>query len=168
MNFCKISHWDTANGIGIGIVLWVSGCPHHCEGCHNYTTWDASIGQKFTEDTMNDLLSLLSHPHVNRITLSGGDPLALYNRATILEIVKTIKSKYPSKKIWCYTGYNWEDVKDLALVQYVDVLVDGKFIQEQRDLTLQWCGSRNQRVIDVHKSLEYNQVILLKSPDDTP
>lgn len=165
MNFCKISHWDTANGVGIGLVLWVSGCPHHCEGCHNYSTWDASVGQEFTKSTMEDLIKWLSHPHVNRITLSGGDPLAVYNRATILSVVKEIKTRLPNKKIWCYTGYNWDDVKDLMLLKYVDILVDGKFIQEQKDVSLRWCGSRNQRVIDVQKSLMENQVVLLELPD---
>lgn len=161
MNFCKISQWDTANGLGIGLVLWVSGCPHHCEGCHNPTTWDASAGQEFTQDTLNTLLDLLSHPHIGRITLSGGDPLAVYNRTTILAVVKATKEKFPQKKIWCYTGYLWDEIKDLALVKHIDVLVDGKFIQEQKDLTLNWCGSTNQRVIDVQKSLLAHSVVLL-------
>ena len=161
MNYIKISKWDTANGVGIGLVLWVSGCPHHCEGCHNYSTWNPMVGEKFTDTTLDYLIQLLSHPHINRITFSGGDPLAVYNRETVTQIAKRIKTELPSKKIWCYTGYTWEKVKDLVLMNYVDVLVDGRFIQEQKDITLNWCGSRNQRVIDVNKSLKTNQVTLL-------
>lgn len=162
MKYHKISEWDTANGKGIGIVLWVSGCEHHCIGCHNFSTWDSTSGEEFTEDTMNEILEKLSHPHIKRITLSGGDPLATYNRATMLNIAKTIKQKYPDKKLWCYTGYSYEDVKDLVIMNYIDVLVDGKFIQEQKDLNLDWCGSTNQRVIDIPNTLKSNTIVLVR------
>lgn len=165
MNFMKISRWDTANGVGIGIVLWVSGCTHHCEGCHNMTTWDASVGQPFTEETLQELLKELSNPHVSRITFSGGDPLAPYNRAVIFHVAQQIKEHYPDKKVWCYTGFKWDEIKDLAIMEYVDVLVDGRFILDQKDISLRWCGSKNQRVIDVQKTLSTNMLTLLNTED---
>ena len=165
MNFIKISNWDTANGVGIGLVLWVAGCTHHCEGCHNITTWDASSGRKFTEEDMKELLEKVSNPHISRITFSGGDPLAPYNRSEILYVAQELKKHYPNKKIWCYTGFDWEEVKDLAVMKYIDILVDGKFILNQKDITLKWCGSSNQRVIDVQNTISENHLVLLDTDD---
>ena len=149
MKYHKITEWDVANGIGIGVVLWVSGCEHKCTGCHNFMTWDADSGIEFTEYTLQRILSILQHPYVNRLTLSGGDPLAVYNRDSILQIVKSVRGHYPNKKIWCYTGYKYEDICDLEVINYLDVLVDGKFEENNKDVGLFWCGSTNQRVIDI-------------------
>lgn len=166
MNFIKISKQDTANGLGIGVVLWVAGCTHHCEGCHNPGTWDASEGEEFTQETLDELIHLMENPHIHRFTFSGGDPLAPYNMNATLHIAQVLRQKFPEKKIWCYTGFSWEQVKDSAVMRYLDVLVDGKFVLGLKDISLHWCGSSNQRVIDVQKSIQSGEVFLLKEDED--
>lgn len=153
MNYIKITQFDTANGIGIGTVLWVAGCTHNCKGCHNPQTHNPASGKLFTNATLEKLLASLSPPYISRLTLSGGDPLFEDNRAEVYKILLEVRKQYPEKKIWVYTGYDWDDIKGLPLMELIDVVVEGKFILEQRDLTLLYKGSRNQRVIDVQKSL---------------
>ena len=149
MNYHKITKFDTANGPGIRSVLWVSGCIHNCPGCHNPQTHDITSGQLFTTNTLNELLDSIKSPHIKGVTFSGGDPLHPANRDEITSIAKKIKETYPTKDIWLYTGYLYEDIKSLEVMNYIDVLVDGKFILDQRDITLLYRGSHNQRVIDV-------------------
>lgn len=160
MKYLKISNFDTANGLGIGNVLWVSGCSHHCPQCHNPQTWDKNAGEEFTEEVLDNLLDKLKRPFIKRLTLSGGDPLFLGNRDGITNVVRKVKKNFPNIKIWCYTGYLWEEVKDLPCMDYIDVLVDGEFKIDLKDITLPFCGSSNQRVIDVQKSLKMGKVIL--------
>lgn len=160
MKYLKISNFDTANGLGIGNVLWVSGCSHHCPQCHNPQTWDKNAGEEFTEEVLDSLLDKLKRPFIKRLTLSGGDPLFLGNRDEITNVVRKVKKNFPNIKIWCYTGYLWEEVKDLPCMDYIDVLVDGEFKIDLKDITLPFCGSSNQRVIDVQKSLKMGKVIL--------
>ena len=160
MKYLKISNFDTANGLGIGNVLWVSGCSHHCQQCHNPQTWDKNAGEEFTEEVLDNLLDKLKRPFIKRLTLSGGDPLFLGNRDEITNVVRKVKKNFPNIKIWCYTGYLWEEVKDLPCMDYIDVLVDGEFKIDLKDITLPFCGSSNQRVIDVQKSLKMGRVIL--------
>lgn len=171
MNYIKISKYDTANGTGIGVVLWVSGCNRHCHGCHNPQTWDFNAGQPFTEDTMQEILSELTKPYISHFTLSGGHPLEYQNINTVYQIVKTVNEKFPNKKIWLYTGYTWEeilngesldvsDISPLDVVKCCDVLVDGKYEEGKRDISLAWRGSSNQRIINVQESLKQNKVIL--------
>lgn len=175
MNYIKISKYDTANGIGIGVVLWVSGCNCHCHGCHNPQTWDFSVGQSFTEDTMQELLDVLNKPYISRLTLSGGHPLESQNLETVYQIVKTVKEKFPNKKIWLYTGYTWEEILNndrenkrantnsispLDIVRCCNILVDGKYEKDKRDISLAFAGSSNQRVIDIQKSFKQNKVVL--------
>lgn len=160
MKYIKISQWDTANGPGIRIVLWVSGCDHYCEECQNPSTWDPDEGIEFSDDTIIEIVNLLSKSFRSGLTLSGGDPLYIDNRDSITKLVKTVKEKIPSKSIWCYTGYLYEDVENLELMNYIDVLVDGEFHKDEKDLTLPYCGSKNQRVIDVQKSRKNKSIIL--------
>ena len=160
MNYHKISKFDTANGSGIGSVLWVSGCNHQCKECHNPQTWDENSGQPFTGETLRELLESLSNPHVKRFTLSGGDPLFPSNRLDCQRIAQQVKLRYPDKKIWLYTGYSWDDVKDLRIMEYIDVLVDGEFKIELKDISLPFCGSQNQRIIDVPQTLESGKIVL--------
>lgn len=160
MKYLKISNFDTANGLGIGNVLWVSGCSHHCPQCHNPQTWDKNAGEEFTEEVLDNLLDKLKRPFIKRLTLSGGDPLFLGNRDEITNVVRKVKKNFPNIKIWCYTGYLWEEVKDLPCMDYIDVLVDGEFKIDLKDITLPFCGSSNQRVIDVQESLKMGKVIL--------
>lgn len=150
MNFHRIESTNLSNGIGWRTVLWVSGCTHHCEGCHNPETWDFNSGKKFTDKHLRKIIEFLEKPYIKGLTISGGDPLAVDNRESILEIVKAVKNNCPTKDIWLYTGYEYEDVKDLEILQYIDVLVDGRFVLDQRDITLPFRGSTNQNIIKLH------------------
>ena len=160
MRYLKISNFDTANGLGIGNVLWVSGCSHHCPQCHNPQTWDENFGEEFTDEVLENLIEKLKRPYIKRLTLSGGDPLFLGNRDTITNIVRKVKKELPKIKIWCYTGYLWEDVEDLPCMEYIDVLVDGEFKIDLKDISLPFCGSSNQRIINVQESLKKGSVVL--------
>lgn len=161
MNFIKLTKFDTANGVGIREVLWVAGCEHHCQGCHNPTTWDRRCGIEFTADTAREILDDLSAPYRHGITFSGGDPLAPYNREAIFGLAVLIRKIYGMEKtIWCYTGYDWEEIKEWTQLGVFDVVVDGKFILDQRNISLPYCGSSNQRVIDVQQSLQKNTIVL--------
>ena len=164
MNYEKIDKCSVSNGIGVRSVLWVSGCDVHCHNCHNPQTWDFNSGIPFTDDTMQEILYDLSKPYIKGLTLSGGHPLDPHNAPKVLEIVKRVKMVFPNKDIWIYSGYVWENIiKDETLreiLKYTDVLVDGAYVDELRDISLPFRGSSNQRIIDVPKSLEQNKVIL--------
>lgn len=164
MNYEKIDKCSVSNGLGVRTVLWVSGCDIHCKNCHNQSTWDFNSGIPFTEDTMQELLYDLSKPYIKGCTLSGGHPLDPLNAPEVLKIVKRIKMVFPNKDIWIYSGYVWENIiKDETLreiMKYTDVLVDGSYVDELRDISLPFRGSSNQRIIDVSKSLKANEVVL--------
>ena len=160
MRYLKIENVDIGNGLDVGSVLWVSGCSHHCPQCHNPQTWDKNAGEEFTGEVLDNLLEKLKRPYIKRLTLSGGDPLFLGNRDEITNVVRKVKKNFPNIKIWCYTGYLWEDVKDLPCMDFIDVLVDGEFKVELRDITLPFCGSSNQRIINVKESLKKGCVVL--------
>ena len=164
MNYEKVDKCSVSNGAGVRTVLWVSGCDVHCHNCHNPQTWDFNSGIPFTDDTMQEILYDLSKPYIKGLTLSGGHPLDPHNAPKVLEIVKRVKMVFPNKDIWIYSGYEWEDIiKNETLreiLKYTDVLVDGAYIDELRDISLPFRGSSNQRIIDVEKSLTENKVIL--------
>ena len=164
MNYEKIDKCSVSNGSGVRAVLWISGCGIHCRNCHNQQTWDFNSGIPFTEETMQELLYDLSKPYIKGCTLSGGHPLDPHNAPKVLEIVKRVKMVFPNKDIWIYSGYVWEDIiKDETLreiLKYTDVLVDGAYVDELRDISLAFRGSSNPRIIDVPKSLKQNKVIL--------
>ena len=166
MNYEKIDKCSVSNGLGVRTVLWISGCNIHCKNCHNQSTWDFNSGIPFTDDTMQEILYDLSKTYIKGLTLSGGHPLDPHNAPKVLEIVKRVKMVFPNKDIWIYSGYVWEDIiKDETLreiLKYTDVLVDGAYIDELRDISLPFRGSSNQRIIDVQESLKQNQVILWK------
>ena len=166
MNYEKIDKCSVSNGAGVRTVLWVSGCDIHCCNCQNPQTWDFNSGIPFTENTMQEILYDLSKPYIKGLTLSGGHPLDPHNTPKVLEIVKRVKMVFPNKDIWIYTGYVWEDIiKDDTLKEILkrtDVLVDGAYIDELRDITLPFRGSSNQRIINVQESLNQNKVILWK------
>ena len=152
------------NGDGLRVTCWVSGCSIGCVNCYNPQTWDFNSGIPFTEETMQEILEDLSKPYIKGLTLSGGHPFDPQNAPKVLEIVKRVKMVFPNKDIWIYSGYVWEDIiKDDILKEILkrtDVLVDGAYIDELRDISLAFRGSSNQRIIDVPKSLEQNKVIL--------
>lgn len=160
MNYHKIEKTSIANGEGIRVVLWVSGCSLHCRGCHNPETWNVKSGKPFDEEAKKELFKALDKPYIQGITFSGGHPLENENISEVYNLCKEIKEKFPTKDIWLYTGYQFEDINSYLIMKYIDVLVDGAYIDEQKDITLKFRGSKNQRVIDVKKSLEENKVIL--------
>lgn len=141
------------NGDGLRVVLWVSGCSHCCKGCQNPITWDVNSGLLFDDAAKQEIFDQLDKPYISGITFSGGDPLHSANRMDVRTLMAEIKEKYPDKTIWLYTGDVWENVMHYPMMRYVDVLVDGEFMIEKRDVKLMWKGSSNQRVIDVQKSL---------------
>lgn len=162
MNYHNIYHCDMLNGNGLRVTLWVAGCEHHCANCHNPATWDISSGIPFDVAAMNELLDALNQDYISGLTLSGGDPMHIDNREEILRICDVVKQKFPKKNIWMYTGYTFEEIQDSPILQYIDILVDGPYIEEQRDITLPFRGSKNQRLIDVKETLKQGQIIQYK------
>lgn len=147
MNYHNITKDDMLNGEGLRVVLWVAGCEHHCKGCHNPITWDENGGLLFDKAAKQEIFEELKKDYVSGITFSGGDPLHIKNRTDITVLAKEIKEIFPSKTIWLYTGYTYEAVKDLEIISYLDVLVDGKFVKELADVNYHWAGSTNQKII---------------------
>ena len=135
------------NGEGLRVVLWVAGCNHRCPGCQNPQTWDVEGGIPFDETAKQELFAELEKPYIDGITFSGGDPVHPCNRQSIYELAREIKEKYPKKTIWVYTGYTYEQIQEINLIKYIDVLVDGPYVESLRDLSLEYRGSSNQRVI---------------------
>lgn len=160
MRYHNITKDDMLNGDGLRVVLWVAGCDHCCKECQNPVTWDPNGGLEFDKDAKDELFAALDKEYISGITLSGGDPLFYGNRNDITELAKEIKSKYPKKTIWMYTGFNYETIETLEVMNYVDVVVDGEFVVDQKDTQLHWRGSSNQRVIDVVASKDEKKVVL--------
>ena len=146
MRIHSITYPDINNGLGCRVTLWVSGCIHHCKGCHNKETWDFDSGREFTQEDKNKVFEILRKPYIKGLTLSGGDPLCSYN--DVLEFVKEIKYKLPNKDIWLFSGFTFDYIKEHfdELLKYVDVVVDGKFIEELKDVSLKFRGSSNQNI----------------------
>ena len=160
MRYHNITKDDMLNGDGLRVVLWLSGCAHGCYKCQNQITWDPESGLIFDEKAKKELFETLGKDYISGVTFSGGDPLFPGNRQEVFSLIREIKEKFPNKTMWLYTGYLWEEIKDLEGIAYLDVLVDGKFIYEQLDATLAWKGSANQRVIDVQNTLHMGKVVL--------
>ena len=160
MRYHNITTDDMLNGDGLRTVLWVSGCNHHCEGCHNPITWDINGGIPFDEDAENELFEKISPDYISGITFSGGDPLHPENRNEITRLAKKVREMFPKKSIWLYTGYTFDEIKDLEIVNYLDVVVDGQFRKDLFEEKLHWKGSANQRVIDVCETLKVGRIVL--------
>lgn len=160
MNYHNITKDDMLNGDGLRVVLWVAGCSHYCSECQNPVTWDPNGGIPFDQAAREEVFAELSKDYISGITFSGGDPLYSSNELEITELAKQIRERFPSKTIWLYTGYTWDEIKNREIIPYLDVLVDGRYVKEQRDTLLHWRGSANQRVIDVKKTLEQGKVVL--------
>lgn len=193
MNYATIKKTDVANGPGIRVSLFVSGCTHQCKGCFNREAWDFGYGQRFTQETEQEILEALSPDYIRGLSLLGGEPMEPQNRGTVLSLVKKVRERYPKKDIWCYTGYDYE--KDLLawmeqeadrevlqqrrgegaisqqrengtgqmaqLLSLIDVLVDGEFVEEKKNLRLAFRGSDNQRLIDVKESLRQGRTVIM-------
>lgn len=161
MNYHNITKDDMLNGDGLRVVLWVAGCEHHCEGCHNPVTWNPDGGLPFDSNAQQEIIEQLCKDYVSGITFSGGDPLHPKNRNEVITICHNLKQLFPNKTVWVYTGYKWEDICwNRDFLKDVDVLVDGQFVQELADKNLKWKGSSNQRVINVQRSLKEGKVVL--------
>lgn len=170
MKYATIKKHDVANGPGVRVSVFVSGCNHHCKGCFNREAWDFNYGKDFTEKEQEEILQALEPDYMKGLSLLGGEPLELVNQKGLLPLVKKVKEKYPDKSIWCYTGFLFDEqvVGQMAsaheetreLLKYIDYVVDGKFQEENKDLTLQFRGSSNQRIIDVQESLKNENVVL--------
>lgn len=183
MRYAQIRSMDISNGDGVGVSLFVQGCPFHCKNCFNSETWDFNGGKKWTEKTKNKFMELIDRPYIKRVSFLGGECLAEQNLDEVLKLVQEIRISFPEKTIWLYTGFEWNQIMNMQVMQPIfsckdleskiqnilkrqeiikmcDVLVDGEYIDEQKDLTLKFRGSKNQRVIDVKKSLAQNKVVL--------
>ena len=160
MRYHNITKDDMLNGDGLRVVLWVAGCSHCCKECQNPITWDPAGGLLFDEAAKQEIFEQLDKPYISGITFSGGDPLHAANRLDVRNLMAEIKQKYPNKTIWLYTGDVWENIMHYAIMQYVDVLVDGQFVDEKKNLKLLFRGSENQRIIDVPKTLAQGEVVL--------
>ena len=169
MNYADIKKIDVANGEGVRVSVFVSGCNHHCKGCFNECARDFNYGKKFTEKEEQQIIDYMNHDYISGLSLLGGEPLELKNQEGLLPLVKKVKEKFPDKDIWCYTGFDFEKdvVKKMAknndttkeLLKYIDVIVDGKFEEDKKDLKLQFRGSSNQKIVNVKKSLKTGQVV---------
>ena len=170
MNYADIKQYDVANGLGIRVSLFVSGCTHHCKNCFNKETWDFHFGNPFTEAEIEKILEYLKPSYVSGLSLLGGEPFEPENQPGLLPLVKIVKETYPEKNIWCYTGYLFdEDIcgkmmdqvpETKELLSYIDVLIDGPFIEERKNLKIRFRGSDNQRIIDVKKTMEAGEIVL--------
>ena len=158
MRYHNITKDDMLNGDGLRVVLWVAGCSHCCRECQNPQTWDPNGGIPFDQEAKDELFEQLGKTYISGITFSGGDPLHKNNITEITRLAKEIREKFPDKTIWLYTGSSWESIQKEEIVRYLDVCVDGEFIVEQKDTSLKWKGSANQRVIDVKKTLAAGKV----------
>ena len=169
MNYAAIYEADCANGPGMRTSLFVSGCTHHCKGCFNEEAWDFSYGKPYTDETEEYIVSTLDNPQVDGLSILGGEPMEPENQHHVLELAWRVKAM--GKTVWLYSGYTWEQLTSegghrcccsatLSILSAVDVLVDGEFHQEEKDISLRFRGSRNQRLIDVQKSLMEGRVVL--------
>lgn len=176
MRYSSMRNLDISNGEGVGVSLFVQGCPFHCFGCFNSDTWDFNGGKEWTEKTKDKFIKLINRPYIKRISFLGGECLAEQNLDEILSLIKQIRISFPDKTIWLYTGYSYSEIfrgqssclsqeglnnfKRREIIKLCDVVVDGEYIDEQKDLSLKWRGSKNQHVIDVKQSLAQNKMVL--------
>ena len=162
MRYAQIRKTHISNGPGIRISIFVQGCSFHCKNCFNSETWDFDGGKEFTNKELEYLLTLGENTHTKGLSILGGEPLHPNNVDTVIEICKAYKEKFPDKTIWLWTGFTYENLNDKQkeVLKYLNVLVDGQFVDELKDFRLKYCGSSNQRVIDVNKTLENNVIIL--------
>lgn len=172
MNYSAIKNCDVANGPGVRVSLFVSGCTHHCKDCFNKETWDFNFGEEFTKEQEDQIIKLLEPSYIKGFSLLGGEPFEVCNQRVLVGLLKRIKETYPKKTIWCYTGYLLDDellqesrarceVTD-EMLSYIDILVDGEFKTELKDLRLRFRGSSNQRIIDVKNTLAGDEIIWWK------
>ena len=169
MNYADIKYCDVANGKGVRVSLFVSGCTHYCKGCFNEEAWNYYYGKPFTEDTIQQVIGYLDKPYIAGLSLLGGEPFEHVNQQGLLPLLREVKKRFPDKNVWCYTGYDFEkDILNVMakkwqeteeMLSYIDILVDGEFVEELKNPSLQFKGSSNQRIIEVQPSLAAGRVI---------
>ena len=169
MNYATIKKRDIANGPGVRVSLFVSGCTHHCEGCFNADTWDFDYGEPFTAEVEEQILALMSPAYIRGLTLLGGEPFEPQNQAVLLPFLRRVRAAYPEKTIWCFSGYTLEQLQGQSrarcahtdeMLSLLDVLVDGRFVLAQKNIRLRFRGSENQRLIDMNKTRKQGSVVL--------
>ena len=170
MNYANIKKYDVANGVGVRVSLFVSGCTHKCKGCFNAEAWDFSYGKPYTEETEKEILQALSHEYIAGLSLLGGEPFEPCNQRVLVTLLRKFRDTYPKKTVWCYSGYTLD--RDLVaggkahcevtdeMLSMLDILVDGEFVESLKDLKLRFRGSSNQRIIDVKRTLQDKQIRL--------
>ncbi len=176
MNYADIKTIDVQDGTGIRVSIYVSGCHFHCKGCHNKEAWDFNYGKKFDNSTIDYILDLMDHNYIAGLSILGGEPMELSNQEALLPLVQKVKEKFPNKDIWCYTGYKFEEdllgkmYKEFSftkgLLENIDIIVDGQFIEEKKLTDLKFRGSTNQKKIDVQASLKQGKSVVLKFGDE--
>lgn len=161
MRIIKIEKENVVNGPGIRTVIWVSGCSHRCKGCYNKETWSYELGHELSNDIINEIINVTNNSYISGITFTGGDPLALENRDDVITLAKVLRNRFSNdrKDFWLWTGYTFEEICMIPGIEVFDVIVDGEFELDKKDLTLPWRGSSNQRVIDVKESLKNKKII---------
>ncbi len=162
MRYNLIRKMDISNGPGVRVSIFMQGCQFHCKNCFNKETWDFNGGKEFTEETINKVLELSEKDEVKGLSILGGEPMHPVNIEGTTKLAKAFKEKFPEKDIWAWSGFRYEDLKDKEVLKYIDVLVDGTYKDELHDPTLKWKGSSNQRVVDIKKSLESQELELIK------
>ena len=163
MRYNTIRKMDISNGPGVRVSIFMQGCAFHCKNCFNKETWDFEGGKQFDDKTVDEVLDLCSKSHIKGLSILGGDPMHPNNIEATTKLAKAFKEKYPEKNLWVWSGFKFDkDLKDKEVLNYVDVLVDGNYVDELHDPTLKWRGSSNQRVIDVQKSLKDNNIVFYK------
>ena len=173
MNYAEIKYNDIANGIGVRTSLFVSGCRHHCKNCFNYMTWDFDYGKPFTQDIEDKIINSIEPEWINGLSLLGGEPFEKENQKDLIKLLKRFHKLYPKKDVWCYSGFTIEEIlgktepksrcfgeNSVELLKQIDVLVDGRFVEEKKSLMLKFRGSSNQRIIDVNKTLDSGKIVL--------
>ena len=167
MYYATIKPRDIANGPGVRVSLFVSGCTHHCPGCFNAEAWDFDYGKPFDEAVMDELLTLLEPDYVKGLSLLGGEPFEPQNQVALIEFLRKVREKYPTKTVWCYSGYTLEQLRGESrarceytdeMLSMIDVLVDGRFVMEKKNIRLRFRGSENQRLIDLNKTRETGEI----------
>jgi len=169
MNYGEIKNCDIANGNGVRVTLFVSGCTNRCKGCFQPETWDFNYGEPFTEETEKKILAMLTPSFINGLTLLGGDPFEPKNQRELVKFLRKVRAQHPGKDVWAFSGFTWEEMHEEGsyvrtevtdeMLDMIDVLVDGRFVEELKDITLRFRGSANQRLIDVQKTLAQGEIV---------